>query len=364
MTVSTATSPPVLELRNLVKHFAAEGNLAVKAVDGVNLSIAAGETVGLVGESGCGKSTLGRLAMGLIAPSSGEVRLDGAVVSGLSYNQTRKLARRRQMVFQDPYASLNPRRTIGNIIEEPLKVHGVGNAKERHARVTELMKRVGLPEDAGSRYPHEFSGGQRQRVGIARALALNPALIVADEPVSALDVSVQAQVINLMVRLQREFGLSYLFISHDLAVVQYIADRILVMYLGQIVESSDRARIWTQPLHPYTAALLAAHPTVDVTNEHDALRKLRITGEVPSQVSPPSGCRFHTRCPFAVARCAQEEPALRTLADGRSVACHFVEQHSDGTITALPDRVRQGGEFLDRPDTAAPAASAAFQRIE
>ncbi|WP_156922183.1 ABC transporter ATP-binding protein [Azorhizobium doebereinerae] len=325
------TAAPLLEVRDLVKHHG-----QVRAVDGVSFHIRAGETVGLVGESGCGKSTLGRAIMGLAPLTSGEVRLDGAVISGLPYAQVRPLRKRMQMVFQDPYASLNPRRRVGQIIEEPLKVHGLGSAKARRAQVIELMARVGLPADAAGRFPHEFSGGQRQRVGIARALALSPALIVADEPVSALDVSVQAQVVNLMVRLQQEMGLSYLFISHDLAVVHYIADRILVMYLGKIVEVSDRARVWKQPLHPYTAGLLAAHPSPDPAGAHRP--HLRIEGDMPSPTAPPPGCRFHTRCPFKVERCASEEPALRALNDGRSVACHLVEVSADGIAHAPTER--------------------------
>ncbi len=324
---------PLLEVSGLCKQYSAGKTGAVRAVDGVSFTIRAGETLGLVGESGCGKSTLARLVMGLVPPSSGEVRLDGAVISNLPYRTLRKLRPRMQMVFQDPYASLNPRRTVGQIIEEPLWVHRIGSALTRKARVAELIRKVGLPAEAAQRYPHEFSGGQRQRVGIARALALNPALIVADEPVSALDVSVQAQVINLMVALQREFGLSYLFISHDLAVVQYIADRILVMYLGQIVEVSDRARIWAQPLHPYTAGLLAAHPVPEVPADAQPAKRPAINGDVPSPVSPPSGCRFHTRCPLVVDRCAKIAPPLRKRADGRAVACHLVEDHGPGAVS-------------------------------
>ncbi|GGF77276.1 ABC transporter ATP-binding protein [Azorhizobium oxalatiphilum] len=338
--------PPLLEVRDLVKHHG-----RVRAVDGVSFAIKAGETVGLVGESGCGKSTLGRAIMGLAPLTGGEVRLDGQVISDLPYAQVRPLRKRMQMVFQDPYASLNPRRTVGTIIEEPLKVHGLGSAKARRAQVLELMARVGLPADAASRFPHEFSGGQRQRVGIARALALNPALIVADEPVSALDVSVQAQVINLMVRLQKEMGLSYLFISHDLAVVHYIADRILVMYLGKIVEMSDRDRVWKQPLHPYTAGLLAAHPSPDPESAHAP--RLRIEGDMPSPTAPPPGCRFHTRCPFKVELCTTEEPALRPLPDGRTVACHLVTVAADGTAHSPTE----GGEVIPASRASEPASA-------
>jgi oligopeptide/dipeptide ABC transporter ATP-binding protein len=321
---------PLLEVNHLVKHYPARAGALVHAVDDVSFTIRVGETVGLVGESGCGKSTLGRLIIGLTPPTAGEVRLDGEVISNLPYKAMRPLRRRMQIVFQDPYASLNPRRTIGQIIEEPLIVHRLGSARERRQKVIELMARVSLPVDAAGRYPHEFSGGQRQRVGIARALALNPALIVADEPVSALDVSVQAQVINLMLRLQQEFGLSYLVISHDLAVVQYIADRILVMYLGKIVEMSDDRRIWSEPLHPYTMGLLAAHPAPHVVENR--ARRVTIEGDVPSPIAPPAGCRFHTRCAFAVPLCSRREPVLRTLADGRSVACHLVEERADGSV--------------------------------
>ena len=322
---------PLIEVNHLVKHFRTRSGAMVRAVDDVSFFIRAGETVGLVGESGCGKSTLGRLVMGLLRPTSGDVRLDGDVISNLSARAMRPHRRRMQIVFQDPYSALNPRKTIGRIIEEPLLVHGLGSARERRQKVLDLMARVSLPAEAADLYPHEFSGGQRQRVGIARALAVNPALIVADEPVSALDVSVQAQVINLLLQLQKEFGLSYLFISHDLAVVQYVADRILVMYLGKIVEMSDERRIWRMPLHPYTAGLLAAHPVPQVMRV--STRRATIAGDVPSPVAPPSGCRFHPRCAFAVERCAHEKPALRAFADGRSVACHLVEEGADGSVT-------------------------------
>ncbi len=345
---SSAGGTPLLEVRGLVKH---HGD--VRAVDGVSFQIRAGETVGLVGESGCGKSTLGRAVMGLAPLTDGEVCLDGQVVSGLPYAQLRPLRKRMQMVFQDPYSSLNPRRTVGQIIDEPLKVHGIGTAKTRRAQVLELMSKVGLSPESASRFPHEFSGGQRQRIGIARALALNPALIVADEPVSALDVSVQAQVINLMVRLQQEMGLSYLFISHDLAVVHYIADRILVMYLGKIVEVSDRKRVWKQPLHPYTAGLLAAHPSPDPAGAHRP--HLRIEGDMPSPTAPPPGCRFHTRCPFTEPRCATEEPPLRELPDGRSVACHLVTVTADGAAHAPVDRLTAPAHHVHtRSEPAAP----------
>jgi oligopeptide/dipeptide ABC transporter ATP-binding protein len=297
----------------------------------VEFDIARHETVGLVGESGCGKTTLGRLVMGLVPATAGSVRLDGEELTGLSYRRLRPLRRKMQMVFQDPVGSLNPRSTVGRIVEEPLRVHGLGSAKERAARVRDLLVHVGLSPDAAARYPHEFSGGQRQRIGIARALALNPSLIIADEPVSALDVSVQAQVLNLLLSLQREFGLSFLFISHDLAVVRYIADRILVMYLGQIVEEASRADIWHNPLHPYTAGLLAAHPRPISKGQIGGHRFQPLEGDVPSPVAPPAGCRFHTRCPYRVERCSQEEPALRSFTGGRRAACHLVTLAADGT---------------------------------
>ncbi len=318
---------PVLEAKNVVKHYVADNGSRVRAVEGVSFSIAAGETLGLVGESGCGKSTLARVVMGLTPPTSGDVLLDGRSIVGLSSRAMRPLRQRMQMVFQDPYGSLNPRSKVARIVEEPLQVHRMGAKAARRARVDALLADVGLPADAGRRYPHEFSGGQRQRIGIARALALNPGLIVADEPVSALDVSIQAQVLNLLVRLQREHALSYLFVSHDLAVVQYIADRILVMYLGKIVETADHTRIWTQPLHPYTAGLLAAHP-----ESGSSARRLRIGGDAPNPAAPPSGCRFHPRCPYAAPVCIVDEPVLRRFADGRAAACHFVEPRPDGSI--------------------------------
>ncbi len=337
MTADAGPGPPLLEVHGLRKHYPAEGGGTVHAVDGVSFSVAAGETVGLVGESGCGKSTLGRSVMGLMPITDGEVRFRGQVVSGLPYRRLRTLRRSMQFIFQDPYSSLNPRQTAGRIVEEPLRVHRLGGRAVRRRRVDELLARVGLPPEAATRYPHEFSGGQRQRIGIARALALQPALIIADEPVSALDVSVQAQVINLLVDLQAEFHLSYLMISHDLAVVQHIADRILVMYLGRLVEASDRARIWSQPLHPYTAGLLAAHPSPDPDVDREALRRRRIGGDVPSPLHPPPGCRFHPRCPFVADICRVEAPAFRALADGRSVSCHLVREANGAAVSPVDD---------------------------
>jgi oligopeptide/dipeptide ABC transporter ATP-binding protein len=321
---------PLLEVENLVKHYPV-GDGTLKAVDGVSFRVGPGETVGLVGESGCGKSTLARVVVGLLAATSGTVRLDGTMVSRLSRRAMRPFRRRMQIIFQDPYASLNPRLPVGRIIEEPLSVHGIGSRAERCERVMELMRAVGLRSDAASRYPHEFSGGQRQRVGIARALALDPSLVVCDEPVSALDVSVQAQVINLLMRLRAERGLSYLFISHDLSVVQHVSDRIIVMYLGRIVEIAPRRAVFEQPLHPYTSALISALPTADLSAPRGPRAVLE--GDIPSPLAPPSGCRFRTRCPFAVPRCSIQEPPLRVLSDGREIACHLVEEGAGGVST-------------------------------
>jgi peptide/nickel transport system ATP-binding protein len=312
----------LLAVEDLVVHFRSRLG-TIHAVDGVSLTIASGETLGLVGESGCGKSTLGKAIVGLVPPIAGTVRLEGETITGLSRHAMRPYRRRMQMIFQDPYGSLNPRLTVGRIIEEPLIVHAIGDARSRHEQVSALMRRVGLHPEAASRYPHEFSGGQRQRIGIARALALNPKLIICDEPVSALDVSVQAQVVNLLLDLQRDLGLSYLFISHDLSVVQHIAQRVLVMYLGKIVENAPRELIWSRPLHPYTRALIAAIPVPDpkvIKPRGDAA----IKGEIPSPVDPPSGCRFRTRCPLAAPLCAEQEPMLRQIDDGSFAACHFV----------------------------------------
>ena len=325
-------STPLLAIDDIQVLFPTrQGTL--RAVDGVGLELQRGETLGLVGESGCGKSTLGKAIVGLVKPTRGSVKLDGAEIVGASRGGLRRHRARMQMIFQDPYASLNPRLSVGRIIEEPLIVHNIGNARERRERAIALAQRVGLHADALDRHPHEFSGGQRQRVGIARALALNPNLIICDEPVSALDVSVQAQVINLLVDLQREHGLSYLFISHDLSVVQHIAHRVAVMYLGKIVEQSPRASLWSQPLHPYTRALIKSVPIPDP--EQPGLRaQTVIEGEIPSSIDPPSGCHFRTRCPFAAAVCAEREPPLNKIAADHWVACHFVERTADGQIRA------------------------------
>ncbi len=318
---------PALEVRELKKHFPVQKGLLkrtvahVKAVDGVSFAIRPGETLCLVGESGCGKSTVAKMALRLIEPSGGAILLDGKDVTGLEAKAMRPYRRRIQMVFQDPYASLNPRMTAGRIVGEPLENFEDYSTKVREERVARLFEKVGLRPDAMRRYAFEFSGGQRQRLGIARALALEPAVIVADEPVSALDVSVQAQVLNLLMDLQEEFGLSYLFVSHDLGVVEHIGHTIAVMYLGKIVEIAPKETIFADPQHPYTKALISAAPLPDPRAKRE---RIVIQGDVPSPMNPPPGCAFHTRCPFAVDRCKVETPALLTKPDGRQVACHLV----------------------------------------
>jgi len=319
-------APPALEVRDLKKHFAIHHGLLrramghVFAVDGVTFSIAPGETLGLVGESGCGKSTVGRTVLRLIDPTSGSIKLDGRDITHLTKAELRPFRPQMQIIFQDPFSSLDPRMSAGNIVAEPLRVHGVARGRELKRRVAELFERVGLRRAQMDSFPHQFSGGQRQRIGIARALALRPKLIVADEPVSALDVSIQAQVLNLMTDLQRERGLAYLFISHNLAVVEHISHRIAVMYLGRIVEYTDKKTLFTRPLHPYTESLLLAVPVPDPTVKRD---KRVLQGDVPSPINPPSGCHFHTRCPYAVERCRVESPALREVRPGQWVACHL-----------------------------------------
>ncbi|HWQ23155.1 MAG TPA: oligopeptide/dipeptide ABC transporter ATP-binding protein [Gaiellaceae bacterium] len=303
----------------------------VRAVDGVTLTIARGETLGLVGESGCGKTTVGRAMLRLVEPTGGRIVFDGIDITRLSESQLRPLRRRMQIVFQDPFASLNPRHSVGRIVAEPLRVHELATRGASEARVRELLEIVGLPPDAANRYPHEFSGGQRQRIGLARALALNPELVVCDEPVSALDVSIQAQIINLMEGLQRELGLTYLFVAHDLAVVRHISTRIAVMYLGKIVEIAPADDLYDNPLHPYTIVLLSAIPIPDPEIERRR-RAIRVAGDLPSPANPPAACRFHTRCPFVQpTRCTEEEPALRSV-EGHLVACHYAEDIRAGKI--------------------------------
>ncbi len=321
-------SRTILEVDDLKMHFPIYGKLlkrkigAVQAVDGVSFHIREGETLGLVGESGSGKSTVGKLILRLIDPTAGNIRIDGEDVTKAGTGRMRALRRNIQMVFQDPYASLNPRLSAGSIVAEPLHNYGEGSAAEIEVKVKELFARVGLRPEAMAKYPHEFSGGQRQRLGVARALALGPEMIVADEPVSALDVSVQAQVLNLLMDLQQEFNLAYLFISHDLAVVEHISHRVAVMYLGKIVELTDRETLFRDPQHPYTRALLSAAPVADPQVKRE---RIILKGDIPSPIDPPKGCRFHTRCPFVEELCRVEEPLLREVAADHSVACHLTD---------------------------------------
>ena len=309
----------LVRVSRLVKHFPVEGSDdLVRAVDGVSFEIFEGETLGLVGESGCGKSTAGRCLLRLIEPTSGKITFAGRDVIGMGKSELRELRREMQIVFQDPYASLNPRMKVGDIIGEPLVIHKIGTRQERRDRVASLLRKVGLDPDYLNRYPHEFSGGQRQRIGVARTLALNPRLIVADEPVSALDVSVQAQVVNLFQDLQNELGLTYLFISHGLAVVEHISTRVAVMYLGRIVEVASAVDLYRHPLHPYTQALLSAIPVPDPKHKRE---RIVLQGDVPTPINPPSGCRFRTRCPIAIPECATIDPELREVAPGHTVAC-------------------------------------------
>ena len=328
--MSSATGPAgdeILVVKDLVKHFAIGGGVfggehaVIKAVDGVSFSIRRGETLGLVGESGCGKTTTGRCILQLEKPTAGQIVFEGRDLATLPHNELRRVRRRLQVIFQDPYSSLNPRMTVGQIIAEPLAVHGiVPDRANRAARVRELLGHAGLLPAMARRYPHELSGGQRQRVGIARALAMEPALIVCDEPVSALDVSIQAQIINLLEELQAEFGLTYLFVAHDLSVVRHISDRVAVMYLGKIVEITDRKTLYESPQHPYTRALLSSVPIPDPAVEAGRER-IVLGGEVPSPLKPPSGCVFHPRCPIAIEECRREVPALRELRADHRVAC-------------------------------------------
>ncbi|MBB3748202.1 oligopeptide transport system ATP-binding protein [Mycolicibacterium sp. BK634] len=319
---------PLLEVTDLVKHFPVKSGIVVdrevaqvRAVDGVSFTLHEGETLGLVGESGCGKSTLCRAILQLVSPTSGSVRFEGQELVGRSRRDLRPLRREMQMVFQDPFASLNPRKRVGQIIGDPLALHGLASGAQLTRRVHELLDRVGLQAEHYNRYPHEFSGGQRQRIGIARALALQPKLIIADEPVSALDVSVQAQIVNLFEELQDEFGLSYLFVAHDLGVVRHVSDRVAVMYLGKIVELSHADGLYEHPLHPYSHALLSAVPIPD-PRRNIARERIPLEGDVPSPIDPPPACRFHTRCVFATDICGTEEPTLAELEPGHFAACH------------------------------------------
>jgi len=324
------TSTDFIKVENLTKHFPITRGIvfqkqvgAVQAVDNVSFTIRKGETLGLVGESGCGKSTTGRTILQLYKPTSGRVLYEGIDLATIKEDEMRRHRRDLQIIFQDPYASLNPRMTVGSIIAEPLEVHRIGTAKERRERVKDLLNLVGLNPYFINRYPHEFSGGQRQRIGVARALALQPSFIVCDEPIAALDVSIQAQVVNLLEELQEKFGLTYLFIAHDLSMVRHIADRTAVMYLGKIVELADRDELYGNPQHPYAQALLSAVPIPDPVKERERKRVI-LEGDVPSPSNPPPGCRFHTRCPIAVQKCQEEEPEWRDIGTDHWVACHLV----------------------------------------
>ena len=335
---SRVNRTPLLKVNNLKKHFPIRkgmfGKIAgyVKAVDDVSFFVNEGETLGIVGESGCGKSTTGRVLMRLLEPTEGNIEFDGKNLTSLSNEEMRKTRRDIQMVFQDPYASLNPRHTIGKILEEPLIVHGVSDPKERKKKVREFLEIVGLNAYHASRYPHQFSGGQRQRIGIARALMTNPKLIIADEPVSALDVSIQAQVLNLMQDLQKEFNLTYIFIAHDLGVVRHISDRVAVMYLGKIVELADSEQLYEKPMHPYTQALLSAVPVPDPDYQKE---QIIIEGDIPNPADPPTGCTFHTRCPFKMDICTKVTPRLLEQNTGHSVACHLYVSQVDNDIKQL-----------------------------
>jgi oligopeptide transport system ATP-binding protein len=356
--MSSANETPLLEVSHLVKHFPIKSGVLidrevgrVRAVDDVSLTLHQGETLGLVGESGCGKSTLCRTILQLLEPTSGSVRFEGREIAGLRGRDLRPLRRQMQMIFQDPYASLNPRKRVGQIVGDPMRLHGLASGSQLKREVQELLERVGLSPEHFNRFPHEFSGGQRQRIGIARALALKPKLIVADEPVSALDVSIQAQIINLLDDLQDEFGLTYIFVAHDLGVVRHVSDRIAVMYLGKVMESAPGDRLYTDPIHPYTVALLSAIPIPD-PKLNAAREPLVIEGDVPSPADPPAACRFHTRCPWATEICSEVEPPLRDYGGGRIAACHHPRNVSDAEAAGaqvVPESPQSAGEA--RPDT-------------
>ena len=330
----------ILRVENLKMYFPITKGVVLKrqigsirAVDDISFTVSKGETLGLVGESGCGKSTTGRAVLQLHRPTAGGVHFMGEDLTALDFRELRRVRREAQMIFQDPYASLNPRMTAGNIIGEPLRIHNLARGKARHERIHELLRLVGLDPAFADRYPHEFSGGQRQRIGIARALAVEPRFIVCDEPISALDVSIQAQIVNLLEELQDRLGLTYLFIAHDLSVVRHISDRVAVMYLGKIVESTTSGLLYARPLHPYTKALLSAVPIPDPTVERKRQRVI-LTGDVPSPVNPPTGCHFHPRCPFAQELCREQEPPLLSVESNHQVACHFWDEiatHDSGT---------------------------------
>jgi peptide/nickel transport system ATP-binding protein len=328
---------PLLQVRDVKTHFPVRGGLlgrvrgTVKAVDGVSFDVKRGETLGLVGESGCGKSTLGRTLLRLIDPTAGSIRFEGQELTGLSQRELRPLRRRMQLIFQDPYASLNPRMTVRDIVGEPFAIHGLAKGREREEKVLALLDLMGLSREAMERYPHEFSGGQRQRIGIARSIAMRPDLVIADEPISALDVSIQAQIVNLLVDLQRELNLTYVFIAHDLKIVEYISTRVAVMYLGKIVELADAADLYRRPRHPYTQALLSAVPVPDP--DHKKTRII-LQGDVPSPLAPPPGCAFHPRCPHAFERCRRETPPLYDLGNGHTASCFLAEPEAQGRVAS------------------------------